>query len=38
MMKFGYFYNLTNWDHRPYQELIDETRNVAIKQVGILSG
>ena len=28
-MKFGYFCNLTNWDHRPYQELITEARNIA---------
>ena len=24
-MKFGYFYNTTNWDHKPYNQLSDET-------------
>lgn len=29
-MKFGYFCNLTNWTHKPYQQLIDETRDIAV--------
>jgi alkanesulfonate monooxygenase SsuD/methylene tetrahydromethanopterin reductase-like flavin-dependent oxidoreductase (luciferase family) len=29
MMKFGYFCNLTNWDHRPYQELVNDARDIA---------
>ena len=28
-MKFGYFANLTNWDHRPYTQVLDETREIA---------
>ncbi len=28
-MRFGYFANLTNWDHRPYSQLLDETREIA---------
>jgi len=28
-MKFGYFCNTTNWDHKPYDKLLDETRDIA---------
>jgi alkanesulfonate monooxygenase SsuD/methylene tetrahydromethanopterin reductase-like flavin-dependent oxidoreductase (luciferase family) len=29
-MRFGYFANLTNWDHRPYSQVLDETREIAV--------
>lgn len=29
-MRFGYFANLTNWDHRPYTQVLDETREIAV--------
>ena len=29
-MKFGYFCNTTNWTHKPYHQLLDET-NSAIR-------
>lgn len=29
-MKFGYFCNLTNWNNKPYNQLMDETRDIAI--------
>ncbi len=29
-MKFGYFCNMTNWSHRPYMQLIDELRDLAV--------
>ena len=29
-MKFGYFCNMTNWSHRPYIQLIDELRDLAV--------
>ena len=28
-MKFGYFCNTTNWTHKPFHELLDETREIA---------
>ena len=28
-MKFGYFCNTTNWKHKPYHELLDETREIT---------
>ena len=28
-MKFGYFCNTTNWDHKPYQQLLDETKEIT---------
>ena len=28
-MKFGYFCNTTNWTHKPYYELLDETREIT---------
>ena len=28
-MKFGYFCNTTNWTHKPFHELLDETRKIA---------
>ena len=28
-MKFGYFCNTTNWTHKPYHELLDETREIT---------
>ena len=29
-MKFGYFCNMTNWDHRPYTQLVDQVREIAV--------
>ena len=29
-MKFGYFCNTTNWNHKPYNQLLDEIREIAI--------
>jgi len=29
-MKFGYFCNITNWNHKPYAKLLDEVRELAI--------
>jgi len=29
-MKFGYFSNMTNWDHRPYTQLIEQVREIAV--------
>ncbi len=29
-MKFGYFCNITNWTHKPYTQLIDEVRDIAV--------
>ena len=28
-MKFGYFCNTTNWDHKPYQQLLDEAKEIT---------
>ena len=28
-MKFGYFCNTTNWTHKPYDRLLDETREIT---------
>jgi len=28
-MKFGYFCNITNWNHHPYTQVIDEVRDIA---------
>ena len=28
-MKFGYFCNTTNWTHKPYDQLLDETREIT---------
>ena len=28
-MKFGYFCNTTNWTHKPYHQLLDETRQIT---------
>ena len=28
-MNFGYFCNTTNWTHKPYHELLDETREIT---------
>jgi hypothetical protein len=43
-MKFGYFCNTTNWDHKPYNQLLDETKEITTfvmkiigTQFGILS-
>ena len=27
-MKFGYFCNTTNWNHKPYNQLLDETKDI----------
>ena len=40
-MKFGYFCNMTNWDHRPYNQLVEQVREIAVhcdQNSGILSG
>ena len=29
-MKFGYFCNTTNWKHKPYNQLLDEAREISI--------
>ena len=28
-MKFGYFCNTTNWDHKPYDQLLNETKEIT---------
>ncbi len=28
-MKFGYFCNTTNWTHKPYHQLLDETKEIS---------
>ena len=28
-MKFGYFCNTTNWKHKPYETLLEETRQIT---------
>ena len=28
-MKFGYFCNTTNWTHKPYDKLLDETKEIT---------
>ena len=28
-MKFGYFCNTTNWTHKPYHQLLDETKDIT---------
>ena len=28
-MKFGYFCNTTNWKHKPYDQLLDETKEIT---------
>ena len=28
-MKFGYFCNTTNWNHKPYHQLLDETKEIT---------
>ena len=28
-MKFGYFCNTTNWDHKPYNQLLDEVKEIT---------
>ena len=28
-MNFGYFCNTTNWTHKPYHKLLDETREIT---------
>ncbi len=29
-MKFGYFCNTTNWKHKPYNQLLDEARDISV--------
>ena len=29
-MKFGYFCNTTNWKHKPYNQLLDEAREISV--------
>ena len=29
-MKFGYFCNTTNWNHKPYDKLLEETKEITI--------
>ena len=28
-MKFGYFCNTTNWNHKPYNQLLNETQEIT---------
>ena len=28
-MKFGYFCNTTNWNHKPYDQLLNETQEIT---------
>ena len=28
-MKFGYFCNTTNWNHKPYHQLLNETKEIT---------
>ena len=28
-MKFGYFCNTTNWTHKPYDKILDETKEIT---------
>ena len=28
-MKFGYFCNTTNWNHKPYNQLLEETKEIT---------
>jgi len=28
-MKFGYFCNTTNWNHKPYNQLLDEVKEIT---------
>jgi len=40
-MNFGYFCNTTNWDKKPYTQLLDEAREITEycdKIIGILFG
>jgi len=30
LMKFGYFCNITNWEKKPYTEILDNARDIAI--------
>ena len=29
-MKIGYFCNSTNWNHRPYNQILEEIRDIAL--------
>ena len=29
-MNFGYFCNTTNWNKKPYAELLDEARDISV--------
>ena len=29
-MKFGYFCNTTNWNKKPYAEILDEARDISV--------
>ena len=40
-MKFGYFCNTTNWNKKPYAEILDNARDITayvIKIIGALFG
>ena len=40
-MKFGYFCNTTNWDHKPYDQLLNETQEITTycdENIGTLFG
>ena len=40
-MKFGYFCNTTNWNKKPYAEILDNARDIqliVIKIIGTLFG
>ena len=32
-MKFGYFCNTTNWDHKPYHQLLDEKAELGMSHI-----
>ena len=35
-MKFGYFCNTTNWDHKPYDQLLNETKRSQLTVMKII--
>ena len=35
-MNFGYFCNTTNWNKKPYTQLLEEAREIAITAIKII--
>ena len=35
-MKFGYFCNTTNWNHKPYDQLLNETKKSLLTVMKII--